>query len=270
MDKRLLKIAVEVGDNLYEYSDLAISASGSKVTNQMPNEFTIKLTNLSKAKRDQILTETSVLDPNQPKKKIYVYAGRESYGTSLVFKGDIRMTVPSQPPDISITFSTFTGNSLRFENVSRSTGALTNLSSLSKGVASDLGVKLDFQATDKKIGSYAYTGSKIKEIEKLNEMGVNAYLDDDTLVVKDRTKPLTNTETVVNQDNGMIGIPTINERGISVKMLFNPDIKIGGRLKVESTLNPVAVGNWIIYKMTYDLTNRETNFYITAEATRES
>ena len=61
IDKRLLKIGVQVGSDIRYYEDLDISATGSKVTNEIPNEFTIKITNLQKSVRDRILTESNIL-----------------------------------------------------------------------------------------------------------------------------------------------------------------------------------------------------------------
>ena len=91
MDKRLLKIDIEIGDQIKSYTDLDISATGSKSSNEIPNEFNISISNLSEDTRNQILTETNVLDRQIANKKVYVYAGRESTGYSLIYFGGIRM-----------------------------------------------------------------------------------------------------------------------------------------------------------------------------------
>jgi len=268
IDKRLLKVEIEVGNTLRTYTDLDISASGSKVSNEIPNEFTIQISNLSKSVRDKILTETNILDRNLNNKKVAVYAGRESTGYSLVYKGDIRQATITQPPDIKLTLITYTGDTAKFETVSRSGGELIKLSTLSKQVANSLGLQLLFQATDKQIGSYNYTGSKTKEVENLNKVGgVNAYIDDDTLVVRNRNTPLIGSTITVNKNNGRIGIPTVTERGVSFKILYDSRIKIGSQVNLTSELNVIATGQWVVYKLSYDLQNRNTNFYITVEAT---
>lgn len=269
MDKRLLKIDIEVGNELRSYEGIPISASGSKVSNEIPNEFTIKLTNLSKDTRDKILTETSVLERNLPPKKCYIYAGRESTGYSLIFKGDIRQTTISQPPDIGLTIITYTGDSAKYTTTVRSGGELIKLSVLSKQIANKLGVGLLFEATDKQIGSYSYTGSSLGEVKKLNEVGgVNAYLDDDILIVRNKNTALNGRTFNISKNSGMIGIPTITERGINFKIMFDARVTVGSKAVLTSTLNPVANGNWTIYKITYDLQNREQSFYMNIEATK--
>lgn len=267
IDKRLLKIGVQVGNDIRYYEDLDISASGSKVTNEIPNEFTIKITNLQKSVRDRILTESNILNRGLSKKKIYIYAGRESYGYSLIFSGDIRQVSISQPPDISLSITTYTGDASKMEAVSQSSDTeMTALSQLSQNVAEQLEKQLVFEATDKQIGSFAYTGSKLGLVSKLaSSGGVNAYIDDETLVVKDSDKPLKGGAFDISADSGMIGIPTVSERGVSVKIMFNPNIRLGGSFYLRSELNPSINGAYIISKITYDLQNRNQNFYCTIE-----
>ena len=269
IDKRLLKIEIEVGDTIRTYTDLDISASGTKLSNEIPNEFTIKINNLSKDTRDKILTETNILDKNLKKKKISIYAGRVTTGYSLIFKGDIRQATPSQPPDISLTIITYTGDSAKFETTSRSGGEMIKLSILAKQIANDLGLNLVFEATDKQVGSYSYTGSKIKEVEKLNEVGgINAYVDDDDLIVRNKNVPQKGYIFDISKKNGLIGLPLINERGVSFTILFNEQIIIGSKINLTSEINPTANGSWCVYKITYDLQNRNQSFYMKIEATQ--
>ena len=122
-------------------------------------------------------------------------------------------------------------------------------------------MNLIFEATDKNIGNYSYSGGKLKEIGKLNEAAnVSAYIDDTNLIVRNRNTALQGYEFSISQENGMIGTPSINERGVTVKTLFNNDIIIGSLLNVTSLLNPNATGTWLVNKITYDLQNRESIF----------
>jgi len=130
-------------------------------------------------------------------------------------------------------------------------------------------VQLVFEATDKNIGNYSYTGSTLKQVDKLASSGqVDTFIDDDKLIVKDSKNPLQNVIEIVNMDTGMIGIPEITQQGIKVKYLYNNRSRVGGRIRVKSTLNPAANGDYIIYKLSFDLSNRDQPFYLTAEAKR--
>ena len=80
--------------------------------------------------------------------------------------------------------------------------------------ADDAGVGLEFEATDKNISNYAFTGGALKQVNQLSEAGgVNAFIDDEVLVVKDINKPRKNHSRLLTKDTGMIGIPEITEQG---------------------------------------------------------
>jgi hypothetical protein len=72
----------------------------------------------------------------------------------------------------------------------------------------------------------------------------------------------------LNLETGMIGMPEISEHGVKVKYLYNNDSAIGGALIIQSKINPAANGTYAIYKLNFDISNRDTPFYLTAEAKR--
>ncbi len=269
IDDRLLRVELILNNESRIYENLEIQVSGSKTNNTIQNEFTVKITNLKRDVRESILTQSALGTRQIVKPIIRIFAGRRSYGYSLIFEGDIRKATISQPPDISLTIGALTGNALKIDTTSRTAGALILLSSISEQVAQKLGKQLIFEAQDKQISNYTYTGASLRELENLEESGgVNTFIDNFQLIIKDINKPLRGNTIVVNKNSGMVGIPEITERGVRVKILFSPNAKIGGMLELESELNPAADGRYDIYKTTYDLMNRGQNFYITVEAAR--
>ncbi len=269
LDLRLVKVSIEVRGQLKTYQDLTISAVGTKYANALQNECEIKITNLDKATMDYILTETSPFNLNRTPKKVILEAGRQSYGVSRIFYGNIASSVPSQPPDIAVTLKCLTGNFAKGNIVSRGQGGLTSISTISSQVANDLGVGLDFQADDKQIANYSYSGAALKQVDKLNEFGsVNAFIDNETLFVKAADAPLNNTIKILSADTGMVGIPEITEKGLKVKFMLDNQTRLGGALRVNSKLYPAVNGDYIIYKLGFEITNRDTPFYWIAEAKR--
>jgi hypothetical protein len=269
IDPRLLRVGVEVSGVMRYYTDLNIEASGTKFANANENECEVKISNLSKKVRDYILTETSPFIKSKTPKRIIIEAGRQSTGYSVVFVGDIISATPSQPPDIELSIKAQTGSTSKGDVVSKSSGEKTNLSFLAKEIAKDLGLILVFEAKDKKVSNFQFTGGKLKQVEELGRMGgVNAFIDDDKLIVQNSDVALNGKAQVLNKSTGMVGIPEITEHGIKVKYLYNNQSAIGGALIVESQINPAANGTYIIYKLSFDLANRQNSFYLTAEAKR--
>ena len=269
IDPRIVRVGIEVRGVIKYYTDLQIQASGTKYANATENECEVKITNLSKDTRDYILTETSPFIKSKNPKRLILEAGRVSTGTNVVFVGDIISAVPSQPPDIELTIKAATGATQKGNIVTRSKTGTARLSQIAKDIARDLGLKLIFQAKEKNIANYSFAGGNLKQVEELGRAGnVNAFVDDGSLIVKDATVALNGKAQVLNLETGMIGIPEITEHGIKVKYLYNNESAIGGSLIVQSKINPAANGTYVIYKLNFDVSNRDNQFYLIAEGKR--
>lgn len=269
LDPRLLRIGIEINGQLKLYENLDITASGTKFANANQNECEVKISNLDKATRDFLLTETSPFNKNKKRKLITVEAGRISTGYALVFVGDITSAVGSQPPDIALTIKAQTGQFSKGSIIATNQPGMVPLRNIAARVAQDLELNLDFQAKPKQISNYSYTGSKTKQVEQLAALGrVNAYIDDQVLVVKEYNAPLAKRTRILNQDTGLIGIPEFTEFGVKVKMLFDNQTVLGGGLDLKSVNLPSADGLYTVSKLTFELASRDTPFYYIAEATR--
>jgi hypothetical protein len=272
LDPRILKVVVSVGTESFTYQDLgtslgfAITARGTKYANPIQNECEVEIFNLSTQEKNYILTETSPYNSNLgTEKTISVYAGRVSTGFSLVYVGDITNVTVKSPPDVAITIKSATKQSKKSLVGINSLGTLAKLSQISGSVANALGLQLNFVATDRNIANYAFSGSQLKQVDAINDMGnVNAYVDDNSLVVKNYNQPVDNTITIININTGMIDIPQVTEEGVEVKFLFVNSVKLGGAIRLSSVQNPALNGDYVIFKLAFDLANRDNNFYYTA------
>lgn len=269
-DPRLLRVGVEVSGQLRWYDGLQISAEIVKIANALQGEATVKISNMTKPVRDYILSETTPFNLNRIRKKVIVEAGRQSTGYYRLYEGDIVSAVPSQPPDIMITLKAQTCQWEKGNVVSRSTSAAAPLSAIAGQVAQDMGLRLMFEADDKNVSNYQFTGAAIKQVGMLGDMGnVNAYVDGDALVIKNTDKPLQGTSHILSMASGMIGIPERTEQGIKCTYLLNPQSRLGGQLTIKSEINPGTNGNYTIYKLTHSVANRDDQFYTIAEASRQ-
>ena len=269
LDLRLLRVGIEVSGEIRLYDGLWVSASGTKFANPLQNEAEVRISNLAKDVRDYLLTETSPFNANKTPKRIFVEAGRVSTGYFRLFEGDITECVPSQAPDITLTLKAKTKQFSKGDIVAKSEAAQAPLSRIAQNAASTLGLSLIFEATDKNISNYNFTGSALKEVEKISDVGgVNAYVDDTVLVVKNYNAPLRQAAHTLSESTGMIGQPELTEQGVRVSFLLDPNAKLGGELVLESKTNPAVSGRYVIYKLSFDVTNRDNAFYSIAECKR--
>jgi len=270
IDQRLLRVTIQVdGENRVYTEELNIHVEGSKTANDTQNECTVEIENLSRDVRNYILTETSPFNKNRTPKRLIVEAGRVSTGLSRLFVGEIISASPTQPPNIGLTMKAQTGAFQKGKLVARTGKAKENLSELSKKAAADIESTLEFEATDKTIANYSYSGAALGQIPELSRTGgVDVFQDDETLVVKDAGKPRKDRVKIINADTGMIGIPEVTERGVKVQFLFDMDTHLGGAIDLKSELNPSLDGKYTIYKLDFELASRDTPFYYTAQASR--
>lgn len=269
LDLRRVRVGVEVSGAVKWYEGLRVKASGTKYADPLQNDCTVTISGLNRQTRDYLLTETSPFNNNRTPKRIIVEVGRVSTGVFQLFIGDIVSSEPSSPPDLDLTIKAKTQNAQAGNIVSKAGPSSARLSDLSRQVANDLGLTLEFDAQDKNIGNYQHTGAALKQVEKLSAAGgVVAYIDNDKLIVKDSLRPLTNRVRVLNQDSGMVGVPKITEKGISVQFLIDPETTLGGALRIQSKINPAANGDYVINQLKFEVTTHDTPFFYTALGAR--
>lgn len=246
-----------------------IMANGSKFVDVTQNECNIQVANLSRDLRNALATNLTPFDYNQARKSVQVWAGRMSTGLFLRYQGDIVSAVPTQPPDIIMNIRSRTMQFFKNDLVAQSYAVTAPLSQIAADISKQLGLNLQFEATDRSIANYAYTGSATGQIQRLQKLGaVDAYVDDGTLVCKDKGVSLQNTVFELSQAGGMIGQVELTEYGIRVKSLLSPNVKLGGTLRLNSVQNPSLNGDYTIYRTGFEIATRDVAFYDIIEATK--
>lgn len=272
IDLRAIRVGIEISGKIYYYQSLdgmRIRASGIKRANATQNECTVVMSNLKRETRDFLITETSPFNENKSPKRLILEVGRVSLGLFQIFVGDIVSTEPSSPPDVDLEIKAKTGSANNTVVISRAAGPRTNLSELSARVAQDLGAMLDFQATDKLVANYQYTGGALGQVNRLAEAGgVRAFLDDNTLLVQDRDKATEGRIKVLNMNSGMVGIPKVDEKGLKVSYLIDGESPLGGLLRLESKFNKAANGDYRIDQLGFEVASHEDPFFYHAVCTR--
>jgi len=269
LDERIVSISIEVNGKIKTYENLFISATGVKYGNPLQNECEITIYNLDRATQDYILTETTPYNFNKTRKTLILKAGRKSYGTTVIFVGNIVYSSVTQPPDVGVTLKCLTSNYLKTTVITRNQPATTTLEQITSAIAQDLGVRAQFQATNKTIGNYNFAGASLQQLELLAAMGqLNVFIDDDTLVVKDAGTALRSTVRDLSASTGLIGIPEFTERGVRVKFFIDNKTVLGGSINLHSEKYPSANGVYVIYQLGFIITNRLTPFYYIADCFR--
>ena len=270
LDPRIIRISIEVNGKLKIYSSpLRLTANGTKYGNALQNECVATIDNLDRETQDYLLTETSPYNLNRTPKTIIIEAGRVSYGTAVIYRGNIVSVIVGQPPDITVTLKCLTGNFIKGNIITRNQPGQATYRQICQQIAQDTGTILNFQATDKNVSNYSFAGAALDQVTVAGGLGnYNVFIDNDTLVVKDASIPISGTTRILSSETGMVGIPEFTERGIKVKFLIDNQTKLGSAIDVRSVQYPAANGIYVIYKLGFQIASRDTPFYYVAEAAR--
>lgn len=248
---------------------IAIVASGVKYANPIQDECNISIANLSKNIRDQLLTQLTNFNYNQDRKSVQVFAGRVSTGLFLLYAGDITQCYPSQPPDITLNVECRTAQFYKLNILAQANAITSPMSQIAAQIGASMDLTVQFEATDKQIQNYCYTGSALKQVNALGDLGsVDCYIDGKTLVVKDKGKALQNIRYALNSKNGMVGIPEPTEWGVRVRSFLVPNARVGCGIDLTSDLNPLLNGAYTVYKLGFQIASRDVPFYTIFEATK--
>lgn len=263
LDDRILNIGIEINGQMHFYDGAAGTAKIVKSSDSKQNSCQITIDNLLLESIDYLVTETSPWNPSQKPKLITVMAGRDSTGVENIYTGDITLAEPSMPPDRRLTMKALTQNGAKYKWASRSSPKTTQLSELCKHVASDYDLNLRFEAKDKTIANYVYNGSAAQQIKKLEQVGdVDCFIDDDFLIVKDLGKGTRGDVRIISVSTGMIGPPILDDKGIKVRVLFDPSIRLGQQIEIQSEVNKAANGQYVIYNWAASLATHENDWYL--------
>jgi hypothetical protein len=135
----------------------------------------------------------------------------------------------------------------------------THLDAL-KDLADKMGLQFEGNGTPKKLlTQYLFGSYRDQAIRICDAAGCSFVIENDVLAVWDRFGYRANTSIpVISPDTGMVGYPSYSEIGIALKTLFNPFLRIGGRIEVRSTLN-FANGIWAAYYIKHELDTETVN-----------
>jgi len=263
LDARILEVGIEVNGEMTFYSGAAIYVKINKSTDTKQNSCSVEIDNMLLDTVDYLVTETSPWNPSQKPKLISIRAGRQSTGVENIYNGDVVQADPSMPPDRKLTMKALTQDGAKYKWTSRASPKTIQLSELCKHVASDYSLALRFEAKDKTVANYVYNGSTAQQIKKLEQVGdVDCFIDDDFLVVKDYGKGTKGDVRLISKDTGMIGNPAPDDKGVKVRMLFDPSIKLGQQIEIRSEVNKSVNGQYVIYNMAISLTTHDNDWYL--------
>lgn len=118
-------------------------------------------------------------------------------------------------------------------------------------IANDMELKLENNASDVILPNRNYSGTALTQLKQCAiDANINYTIENGVLAIWDKNSYRLGDPIDVSAATGMVGYPLLSADGIACTMLFNHDLRLGGRINVESTLT-VSNGIWNIVKISH-------------------
>lgn len=96
-------------------------------------------------------------------------------------------------------------------------------------------------------------GNGLAQVKDLANMAkIDLYIDGNTLAITPHGQPRGGNIPLISSATGMVGYPTFDSIGVNFQTLFNPAIRFGGSIKIE-TDNTQAAGEWVVTSIAHQL-----------------
>lgn len=205
--------------------------------------------------------------------------GEDSAEAALIFRGDVREVQSTyEPPDWVTHVEGGDGErAIRTGRVNRSFAPGTKVATIMREMATNLKADLGNaakaalaapsleQAGQEFVNGVTVSGSAYREMEAMmRSAGKELSIQNGTVQILDRGQPLRDVSVVLDVDTGLIGSPTVSDKGIvSFRALLNPDI-IPGR-QIELTSRSLS-GRFRALRVDYSGDTRGQDWYVDVEA----
>ena len=115
--------------------------------------------------------------------------------------------------------------------------------------AVEAGYTLENHGVNASVKNAVYRGSPVEKAQTLaRDTNIDLIIDNGKFTITPMDKPVDGNAVLVDPQHGLLGYPQFNNDGIEFNMIFDPNLKIGGLVKIESIV-PRASGIWKVTKI---------------------
>ena len=224
------------------------------------NSASVSIANISLADMEQ-MTFLAFQPLQSLKNLITIEAGEQGKTLATVFKGEITSAYADygSVPDVEFKIEALSGGyAAQIGAKPISVKGNAKAADLIKQFAKEIGYTFKNEGVAASVRNAVFNGSPIEKARSVaDEVGAELLIDDDSMILMTYDKPRSGGAVLLTPETGLIGYPSFTSDGISFSCFFNPNLKQGGQVKIESIV-PRASGYWKITKLSHRLTAYRT------------
>lgn len=194
----------------------------------------------------------------QQRNMLTIEAGDDETGLSQVFSGSINTAFGdyTTTPEVFLSVQAMAGYFSQISPVApASYKGSVDVATVMSRLATGMGVEFENNGVSVQLVNPYFSGTAITQARSAaTAANINMSLDNGVLSIWPMVGARAGEVPVLNKDTGLIGYPTFDIKGIALRCLFNPSIRFGALVKVESPVTR-ANGVWKVYSISHDLSS---------------
>jgi hypothetical protein len=191
---------------------------------------------------------------------VEIFAGEDPDDLHLAYRGDITQAWGdyNKQPNVNFYFEAMTGFYSSVEPIAPFSGqGGQSVSGICAGLASQMGVSFTNNGVESSVSNPYLKGTATQQAQQLaNDQDFDMFLDDDEMVITQKGQPVGNENRapLISPRFGMIGYPQFSANGLTIKSLYNPAIKMGNWIEVQSSI-PKANGMFRVTSLKHQISS---------------
>lgn len=126
-------------------------------------------------------------------------------------------------------------------------------------LAGELGLSFYNMNVNRKMESTTLEGDLVRQAETLvSTYGIYSQIEFNMMTIAEYGTAVEHTIIDVNPESGLIGVPSVGSKGLSINTLFNINYKLSGTINLKSLLSQ-ADGKWQITSVNHNLETEKQN-----------
>jgi hypothetical protein len=250
----------EGGGNTKVIEGLATTVEVEK--NGLPEKNTAKvaISNLKMSDMEK-MTFLAFRPLQKRKNKIVIEAGIQGQELGMVFKGDIISAFPdfNSAPDVPFQIEAMAaGWSYQIAESPTSIQGEEDVAKLMEQFAKQAGFSFVNNNVSATVQNTTFTGSPVQKAQQLaHEVNIELLIDDENFTIQNWGEPRGDA-VLLGANSGLIGYPTFTQDGVEGRSFYNPKLRLGGQIKLQSIV-PKANGYWKLTKLSHSLSAYTTS-----------
>ena len=249
------------GSNTVKLSGLRVVCTIEKAGMPSFDKAEIRIFGMKQDMMNQLSTLGIPLPMTRPNNTILIEAGDATNGMSTVFYGQIGNAWQDLDgaPEVFFQVVCWTGLEQKMQPAP-ATGVQnqTDVATVMGALAKQMGFAFENGGVNVQLASTYLPGSLMDQAHALAraariELYVDSGTNPPTLAIWPRNQTRPGTQPLISPATGLVGYPKFRDQGMSFRCLFNPALKLGGSIKMQSSIQP-ASGLWyIVGPLVYNL-----------------